>query len=78
VVASSSGTTVTNEVNNYLEAGIGLQLVRDVLEVWVPLYVSDRIADEERFLDRNFGERIRFVLALERMDPTKALRKLKP
>lgn len=70
--------TITNEVANYLEAGIGLQVVRDVMELWVPLYVSQLIADEERFLDRGFGERIRFVLALERLDPSKALRKLKP
>jgi hypothetical protein len=77
VVAGTGGITISDEVANYLEAGIGLQLVRDVLEVWVPLWVSERIADEEEFLGRGFGERIRFVFALERLDPTKALRKVK-
>lgn len=78
VVTNSSGTTTTNQVLSYAEAGVGFQAIRDVLEIWVPLWVSDRIADEEKFMDRSFGERIRFVFALERLDPTKALRKLKP
>ena len=62
----------------YYEAGIGLQIVRDVFEIWFPLAVSTRIADEEEFLDRQVTDRVRFVFALERMDPTKLLRKLKP
>jgi hypothetical protein len=78
ISASSAGVTVTNSVANYYEAGVGFQAIRDVLEIWMPLFVSDRIADEEEFLGRGFGERIRFVIALERMDPTKALRRLKP
>ncbi len=78
VVTNSSGTTTTNQVLSYAEAGVGFQAIRDVLEIWVPLWVSDRISDEEKFMDRSFGERIRFVFALERLDPTKALRKLKP
>lgn len=71
-------TTITKQVAGYYEAGIGVQLVRDVVELWVPLLVSGRIRDEEEFLDRNESERIRFVFALERLDPTKALRKVKP
>jgi hypothetical protein len=78
VEATSSGTITTNSIASYAEAGIGIQVIRDVLEVWMPLVVSSRIADEEEFLDRSFGQRIRFVFALERMDPTKALRRLKP
>jgi hypothetical protein len=61
-----------------MEAGIGLQVVKDVLEIWFPLIVSQRIAEEEEFLERSIGDRIRFVIALEQMDPTKLLRKLKP
>ena len=63
---------------SYFEAGIGVPLIRDVIELWVPLVVSQRIADEEKFLDRSVGDRIRFVFALEKMDPTQLLRKLKP
>lgn len=77
-VTTSSGTTTTKQVVSYAEAGVGFQAIRDVLEIWVPIWVSERIADEEKFMDRNFGERIRFVFALERLDPTKALRNLKP
>jgi hypothetical protein len=69
---------VTTGTASYYEAGIGLQLVRDVLELWIPLIISDRIAKEEDSLDRTFGDRIRFIFALERMDPTKALRRLSP
>lgn len=76
-------TTITQEgrstsTASYMEAGIGLQVVKDVLEIWFPLIVSQRITDEEEFLERSIGDRIRFVIALEQMDPTKLLRKLKP
>lgn len=62
----------------YYEAGIGLTAVRDVLEIWFPLVVSERIADEEKYLDRTIGDRIRFIFALDKLDPTKALRNLRP
>jgi hypothetical protein len=76
-------TTVTTEGRStstatYLEAGVGVQVVRDVVEVWIPLVVSDRIAKEQSYAGRDFGERIRFVFALEKLDPTRALRKVKP
>ncbi len=71
--AGSSTSTAT-----YIEAGLGIPIIRDVLEVWFPLYVSDRISKEEETAGRDIGDRIRFVFAIERMDPTKALRKLKP
>ncbi|HRH39402.1 MAG TPA: hypothetical protein PK760_13710, partial [Flavobacteriales bacterium] len=62
----------------YVEAGVGLPIVKDVFEVWFPLYVSKRIADEETYLDRTISDRIRFVIALEKLDPTRMLRALKP
>ncbi|MFZ1694499.1 MAG: M1 family aminopeptidase, partial [Flavobacteriales bacterium] len=62
----------------YAEAGIGLTLVKDMIEVWLPLYVSDRIFEEEDFAGRGIGDRIRFVLALEKLDPTKLVRGIKP
>lgn len=62
----------------YYEAGIGVIALRDVLEIWFPLVVSDRIADEEKFLDRSVSDRIRFIFALDKLDPTKALRNIKP
>ncbi|MGV3636565.1 MAG: hypothetical protein ACO1NQ_02855, partial [Flavobacteriales bacterium] len=62
----------------YYEAGVGIIAVRDVLEVWIPLVVSDRIADEEEFLDRSFSDRIRFIFALDKLDPTRAIRNLRP
>lgn len=76
-------TTVTTEGRStstatYLEAGVGVQVVRDVVEVWIPLVVSDRIAKEQSYAGRDFGDRIRFVFALEKLDPTRALRKVKP
>ena len=76
-------TSVTQEgksvsTASYMEAGIGVQVVRDMLEIWFPLVVSQRIADEEEFQDRQVTDRVRFVFALERMDPTKILRGLKP
>lgn len=77
-ITQGGSTTVSTSTASYYEAGIGLQLIRDVVEVWFPLYVSDRIKEEEEVLDRGIGDRIRFVFALERMDPTRALRKIQP
>jgi hypothetical protein len=57
------------------EGGIGLRILRDVAEVWVPLAVSEDINDQLEFYDIDFTERIRIVLALERLDPTRALRR---
>lgn len=74
-------TTITQvgkstDWRGYWEAGIGVRLVRDVVEMWVPLAYSKGIKDEvEITRDMDFTERIRFVFALERMDPTIALRR---
>ncbi len=73
---TTTGRTVGTAT--YFEAGIGLPIIRDVLEVWFPLAVSSRIADEEEYLERNVEDRIRFVFALEKLDPTRVLRNLKP
>ncbi|MBL0043622.1 MAG: hypothetical protein IPP33_04145 [Flavobacteriales bacterium] len=60
----------------YWEAGIGVRIWRDVIEMWVPLAYSTEIKDElETLRGFDFPERIRFVFALEKMDPTQALRK---
>ena len=59
-------------------SGIGVTAIRDVLEIWFPLIVSDRISDEEKFLDRSGTDRIRFIFAFDKLDPTKAIRKLRP
>lgn len=76
-------TTITQEATTegtatYYEAGIGVQLMRDVVEVWFPLVVSKQIQDEEKYAGRQVADRIRFVFALEKLDPTKVLRRLKP
>jgi hypothetical protein len=76
-------TTITQEGRStssasYYEAGIGMPVVKDVLEIWFPLAVSQRIADEEEFLDRSITQRIRFVIALEKLDPTRIVRNLQP
>ncbi|MBK9148365.1 MAG: M1 family metallopeptidase [Flavobacteriales bacterium] len=66
------------ETATYAEAGIGLTLLKDILEVWMPIYVSDRILEEEEFAGRTFGDRIRFVFALEKLDPTRIVRAINP
>lgn len=71
---TSSGRT--ESVKGYWEVGLGLRVWRDMVEVWVPLAFSDAISQEQDLRDRTFGERIRIVFALEKMDPTQALRKL--
>lgn len=68
----------TEGTATYFEAGVGIAAIRDVLEIWFPFYVSERIVEEEDFAERTVTDRIRFVFALEKMDPTKLLRNLKP
>lgn len=58
----------------HAEAGIGIRIVRDVAELWVPLLFTRDIADELALRDVDFAERIRFVLALEELNPAKLLR----
>jgi len=70
--------TRSSETANYAEAGIGITLVKDILEVWMPIYVSERIFEEEDFAGRTFGDRIRFVFALEKLDPTRIVRGINP
>lgn len=73
---SISASGKITDWRGYWEAGIGVRIIRDVVEMWVPLAYSSEIKDEiETLRGFDFTERIRFVLALERMDPTQALRK---
>lgn len=58
------------------ELGIGLRVWRDRAEVWVPLAFSEDIQKEQDLRGFTFTDRIRIVLALEKMDPTQALRRL--
>jgi hypothetical protein len=79
VIGQDDGTTEIRSItSHYLEAGIGLQLWKDVVEVWFPLIVSQEIEDEEVFRGAEMTDRIRFVVAFERFDPTRLLRNLRP
>ena len=75
-VTSNGHTTVTQTITQFTEAGIGIQLIHDQMEVWFPLIVSKNISGPEEFLDRDITDRIRFVLTFERFDPTRILRKV--
>ncbi len=66
----------TTDWRGYWEMGIGVRIMRDVVEMWVPLTYSKEIKDEvETLRGFTFTDRIRFVVALEKLDPTQALRK---
>lgn len=71
-----NGTTTENKT--LYEAGIGLRIVRDIFEVWVPLTYSEDIKDEFDFTDTPFHERIRFTLDLTKIDPTRFIRSSAP
>lgn len=58
------------------EMGLGLRLWRDKIEMWVPLAFSEDIQREQDLRGFTLSDRIRFVVALEQLDPTQALRKL--
>lgn len=73
---TQGGTTTSTEFQ--YEGGIGIRLIRDMAEVWIPLFASEDINDQLDLLDYDFLERIRFVFAIEKLDPTGALRNLAP
>jgi hypothetical protein len=66
----------STEARGNWEMGIGLRVWRDITEVWVPLAFSKDIVDEQQYNGNTFTDRIRIVLALEKLDPTQALRKM--
>lgn len=70
------GQERTEGVIGQWELGLGLRMWRDMVEVWMPLAFSTDIRAEQELRDRSFGDRIRIVFALEKMDPTQAMRKL--
>ena len=63
------------EVRSYWEVGLGLRIIRDALVVWMPLATSQDITDQLEFNNFDFLERVRFTIALEKLDPTTALRR---
>jgi len=77
-VTTVSGSGRSTRTEFQYEGGIGLRVIRDAVEVWVPLFASPDINDQLELRDFDFMERIRIVFALERMDPTRALRNLAP
>lgn len=66
----------TTDWSGNWEVGIGVRLWRDMIEMWVPLAFSTDIQKEQDLRRFQFTDRIRFVIALEKMDPTQVLRKL--
>ncbi len=78
VTVPGQPTEIRNTTSSFMEGGLGIQLIRDQMEVWFPLVVSERIADQEKFAGRDVADRIRFVLTFEKFDPTRALRKVRP
>jgi hypothetical protein len=71
------GAVKTEKWKGQWEAGIGIRIIRDVAEVWIPLAYSEDIKNElEITREFSFTDRIRIVVALERLDPTQALRKV--
>lgn len=73
-----TSTGRTEKWRMHAEAGIGIRIVRDVAEVWVPLVFTREIADELELREVDFAERIRFVLALEKLNPFALIRSIRP
>ena len=66
------------ESRTLYEAGVGFRAIRDVLEIWLPVLYSQEIEDEFEFTDLPTSERIRFILDLSKLDPTRLIRRTAP
>ncbi len=65
-----------NEIRTFYDAGGSIPLIRDILEIHVPVFYSQPIQEEMELNNVRFWERIRFTLRLDRLDPFEQLRNL--
>ena len=64
-------STVFQDLDNHVmyDAGIACRLIRDVVEVYIPLFYSDDINTAFEANDISFAEQIRFVFNINKMTP---------
>lgn len=67
---------VSSDVLFLYDAGIYIPLAKNNIEVYFPLFFADEIADEIEPL--NFGQRIRFIFNLHKVNPFNMARNIKP
>ena len=59
------------------EAGVAVILVKNIVEVYFPLYISKDMQRVSDLNNRKFSERIRFILNLNALNPFKAVKNYK-
>lgn len=65
------------ELNVVADAGVYANIIPNVLTIYVPFWVSRKIADEYEVNDIRFGERIRFTLSLNHLAPQRFSKSIK-
>ncbi len=57
------------------EAGIDLQLIKGICDIYFPLFWSSDLKDQSNFIsNNNYGEKIRFTLNINKLNPFKLIR----
>lgn len=59
------------------EAGVSIILIKDIAEVYFPLYISNDMQRVSDLNNQNFSNRIRFILNLNALNPLKAVKNYK-
>lgn len=68
--------TPQNQDKFIWNAGVGVPLIRNIFQIYVPVIYSSQIKDEFKARDLNFGETIMFELNLNMANPFEILKRL--
>lgn len=62
---------LSNEGSFIYEAGFQLRFIKDIFEIYVPVFISQDLRMVNELNNRKYSDRIRFVLNLEALNPFK-------
>ena len=66
---SGAGKAFSGSQKFVYDAGFDISLIRDYLEIFLPVFVSSDIKTEQNFNGKKFIEKIRFTLYLDKVNP---------
>ena len=72
-VCNSSGCTSQNSISTNFAGGLSFKVIKNVFEIYVPLFVSQDLKDIYEFQDINFLQRIRFTFNINQLNPFKLI-----
>jgi hypothetical protein len=72
------GSTDKTEIRFLFDTGLHLALKKDLIDIYIPLFMHDDLESEMEFQGITFLQRIRFTLNLKVLNPFKILKQIEP